>query len=279
MSAFPVSVKAVLKIAEEAGALLSRMQGKVNLYHKPNGSPYTEADIAANAFIREALSKLTPDIPIVAEEDDRSEAEYIIRMRDTYWLVDPLDVTTNYVEGGKAWSANIALLKEGVPVLGVLEFPGRGERYYTGDEGKAYRHFYEKKPEVIHVKSMDDEDYVRAKITNPVVIAAHPSHLSKLEATDHRGVRLVTSNGQHRACLVASGEALLCSERAGFKAWDSAPTFAIMRAAGGDMWEEDGRVLSFRHKVQLPVYHVGHQQVLETLIGEMQAHTPEEILP
>jgi 3'(2'), 5'-bisphosphate nucleotidase len=276
MIPLPFPVKAVLDIAEDAGKLLARMQGNVGFYHKADGSPYTEADIAANEQIRYELSRLTPHIPVVAEEDDRDEAEHITRTQHTYWLVDPLDVTTNYIKGGNAWSLNIGLLHEGVPVLGVLNFHGRGEIYYTGDDGRAHCLQTGQKPRIIRVKQFDDESYHAKPINKPVVIAAHPSHLDPLQCETEQGVELVTSHGQHRACLVASGKALCCSERAGFKAWDTAATFAIVRAAGGDMVEEDGSVLSFRQRVKLPIYHVGHPRILETLVGELK---PEGDVP
>src|SRR5437868_4839367 len=83
-------------IAREAGGLIMQyFAAPIATRHKTDKSPVTDADIAANQLITKALTKLTPDIPIIAEEDDELGRED----HELFWLVDPLDGTRSFVRG------------------------------------------------------------------------------------------------------------------------------------------------------------------------------------
>ena len=87
---------------------------------KEDLSPISEADIAINEFLEEQLKKITPEIPILSEEGSEKSS---IRNNDSFWLVDPLDGTKEFIKGSKNFSINIALVDQGKSVLGAISEP------------------------------------------------------------------------------------------------------------------------------------------------------------
>ena len=103
---------------------------------KPDDSPVTAADIAAHAVILEGLTQLTPDIPVLSEEDP--PAWDVRRHWQRYWLVDPLDGTKEFIKRNGEFTVNIALIEKGKPVLGVVYAPVMKVMYSAAD-GKAWK--------------------------------------------------------------------------------------------------------------------------------------------
>lgn len=264
----PLLVDRVRAIAAEAGALLLSMQQGVKIEIKPDGSPVTEADKRANDLIVGALRALTSSIPVMAEENDTAENETIFQGDGHFWSVDPLDVTNNYIQGGDGFSVNIALLEHWVPVFGLLAFPAKSELYFTGADGQAYLQRAHLDPNPLHVRPFDPRDAA----FNPreiLSVAMRERGNEDALSTRQHSIRTLVTTGQHRACLVARGEALMSSEAAGFRLWDSAPTFAILKAAGGECRQNDGHPLNFRPSLALPEYTVGHATLLDRILPQV----------
>jgi 3'(2'), 5'-bisphosphate nucleotidase len=269
-----VAIGQVMAIAHEAGALLLRLQSTIVPSIKADGSMVTEADLQSNALILQRLRALTPHIPIVAEENSEAENLNVIRHGTTFWTVDPLDVTGNYAEGGDGFSVNIALIYEGVPSLGVLLFPAKEECYYTGDDGEAYVCLPDGTHERLHVSAFE-KTLATMRPKDILSVALRQRGNEDAINTRQKSIRTIVTTGQHRACMVARGEALMSSEDAGFRIWDTAPTYAIIRAAGGEMRQNDGMALNFQDKLILPEYTVGHASLLDRILP---SHLPEPIV-
>lgn len=262
-SSFLPKIDPVIAIVREAAAAVMDLRGKVQLTIKPDGSPVTRADMESNRIILKSLHKLTPGVGVVAEENDSEVNAGILRKHDCYWVVDPLDVTTNYVAGGDKFSINVALVEDGVPVLGVLYFPAIGTLYYTGDDGKAYRKINDDAPEIMRIYPVS---LPTGRGGAPMAVAQKTDVGTKGLAIHSNAIRGVPTIGQHRACMVIEGGASLCSEQAGFRIWDTACTHAIVRAAGGEILAQDGSAIVYNGISQLPAYFVGHPSVLHALL-------------
>ena len=102
-------IKKINEIARQAGtAILKIYDQDFEVMEKADKSPLTEADLAAHHVIVDELQSLTPDIPVLSEES--AVIPYDTRSRwQTYWLIDPLDGTTNYLHGFPQYSISIGL--------------------------------------------------------------------------------------------------------------------------------------------------------------------------
>ena len=127
----------VLALARQAGDAILAVVAERALAPtlKADDSPVTAADLAADRVIAAGLAALDPATPVVSEEQERVHDGALAR----FWLVDPLDGTREFVRGGDDYTVNIALVENGVPVLGVVHAPARGVSYAAARGGGAVR--------------------------------------------------------------------------------------------------------------------------------------------
>lgn len=128
MPSFPADLHALhafaSDLADEAARVLSGWFGQTSASTKYDGSFVTQADLAVDALIREAVEREYPTHGLLSEESS------LIYGGDEFtWVVDPLDGTNNFANGLPLWGSSIALLRHGQPLLGVLDFPPIGQRY------------------------------------------------------------------------------------------------------------------------------------------------------
>ncbi len=123
-------LQTIIAVSEQAGSLILEWYGKetCHVVHKADASPLTEADLASDSYIGEAL--LSTGIPVISEETDCPFPDR--KDRDRFWLVDPLDGTKDFLQRNGEFTVNIALIQGGEPVLGVIHAPAAGLTYYAG---------------------------------------------------------------------------------------------------------------------------------------------------
>ena len=127
-------LSAVKSISEQAGQAILNIyhQGDIEVELKTDQSPLTRAaDLASHSIINQALKKLTPEIPILSEEGGKLEGNI-----DTFWCVDPLDGTKEFIKRNGEFTVNIALIEDHLPTLGVIHIPVSNETF-TGMKGEA----------------------------------------------------------------------------------------------------------------------------------------------
>lgn len=119
--------------AREAGRIAcSYFGGAVDTEHKPDGAgPVTEADLAVNAALEERLRGARPDYGWLSEESEDGPARLGARR---VFIVDPLDGTRSFIEGGKTWAHSLAVVEDGAVLAGVVYLPIR-KRLYTAAKG------------------------------------------------------------------------------------------------------------------------------------------------
>ncbi|SIO04818.1 3'(2'),5'-bisphosphate nucleotidase [Sulfurivirga caldicuralii] len=230
----------VCALAEKAGASILEIYRShdYDTTRKTDGSPVTTADTAADAIIIAGLQALTPDIPVVTEET-LAEIPFE-RRRDwrTYWLVDPLDGTREFLARTDEFSVNIGLVVDGKPVLGVVYGPCLDTLYFGGPLLGAWRQ------QGAHVTPIR----ARKTLLAPARVAMSRRHGKRADAfaealpvpteTVHMGSALKT-------CLVASGEADYYPRFGPTSYWDTAAGHAVLRAAGGDIVDMHGQPLRY----------------------------------
>ena len=113
----------IRRIAHAAGEAILNVYGQAfEVMEKDDASPLTQADLASHRIIRDALARLTPDIPLLSEESADIPFE-TRRGWSEYWLVDPLDGTREFVNRNGEFTVNIALVENGVPTRGIVYAP------------------------------------------------------------------------------------------------------------------------------------------------------------
>ncbi|HWK65319.1 MAG TPA: 3'(2'),5'-bisphosphate nucleotidase CysQ [Rhizobiaceae bacterium] len=208
---------------------------------KEDATPVTEADRAAEKIILDGLRQAFPDIPCVAEEES-SVGLCPSDPGKTFFLVDPLDGTREFVGRRGDFTVNIALIRNGAPDIGVVYAPV-SHRCFTGRPGRA---------EEI-VVSAEHEEVARRAIRvregrPPLKVVASRSHSNAATECYIRelgNVELVCVGSSLKFCMLAAGEADLYPRFSRTMEWDTAAGDAVLRAAGGSTRTLDGKPLTY----------------------------------
>tara|TARA_B100000315_G_scaffold33171_1_gene27842 strand:- start:10778 stop:11593 length:816 start_codon:yes stop_codon:yes gene_type:complete len=231
-----------ITISEEAGKAIMDIYSRadVETTYKNGGSPLTLADMASHNIILEQLKKKTPDIPVLSEESEN--IPYHTRKSwKTFWLVDPLDGTKEFLNKNGEFTVNVALIECGKTVLGVVHAPVLRTSYY-GSAGKgAFKKICadDEKPSKIHVSEYH---------TGRLKIVASRSHSNKMLESFKRNVGDVefTSMGSSlKLCLVAEGKAHLYPRLGPTMEWDTAAAQCIVESAGGTVTDLCKQTLNY----------------------------------
>lgn len=221
-----IDIDKIIAIAEEAGnAIMEVYGGNFEVMQKEDRSPVTEADRKANAVILHGLSQLYPDIPYISEETRQLPYEKRKEWK-RLWIIDPLDGTKEFIKRNGEFTVNIALVENGIPVMGVVYVPVQSLTY-AGIKGAG---------------SFKLVDGKRVTISNPshysnknsITVVASRSHLSpetgefieKLKAGGKQ-VEFVSSGSSIKICMVAEGKADVYPRFAPTMEWDTAAAHAV----------------------------------------------------
>ena len=213
---------------------------------KGDDSPVTAADEAAEALIVAALTRLDPTIPIVAEE--AAAAGCVPETGGRFFLVDPLDGSKEFISRNGEFTVNIALIEDGMPVLGVVYAPAIG-RLWWGQSGSGAYHARL----VGGIKGQTQPIKVRSCAMAALDVVGSRSHGAR-EADawlDRFQVgRVVAAGSSLKFCLLASGEADLYPRFGRTMEWDTAAGDAVLRAAGGRVETLAGELLAYGKRNQ-----------------------------
>jgi 3'(2'), 5'-bisphosphate nucleotidase len=234
----PAVLERVVEIAREAGAAILEVYGTAfEVQNKSDASPVTAADEKAEALIVPALEALAPGIPIVAEE--AVAAGRVPEVASLFWLVDPLDGTKEFISRNGEFTVNIALVADGVPVLGVVLAPAIG-RLFAGVAGLG-----------AWTEDAQGRRPIRCRAVPPegLTVVASRSHgdAAALDAflAGRRVANLANAGSSLKLCLVATGEADLYPRLGRTMEWDIAAGHAVLAAAGGRVDRLDGQPLRY----------------------------------
>ncbi|MCV6601213.1 MAG: 3'(2'),5'-bisphosphate nucleotidase CysQ [Cohaesibacter sp.] len=233
----PVLIDAALAAG---AAILDIYDQEIEVRHKGDDSPVTKADEAAEAIILAKLKKAVPDIPIVAEE--QVAAGHVPEIGDCFFLVDPLDGTREFIARNGEFTVNIALIKDNVPVLGVIYTPAKGWLFFGDVSVGAYRaEVLDPRKSIEITKKNDMQVY---QTCTGLVMVGSRSHKSKSDAAFVRPYQIdsrVAIGSSLKFCLLAAGEADLYPRFGRTMEWDIAAGDAILTAAGGQVVDLNGK--------------------------------------
>jgi 3'(2'), 5'-bisphosphate nucleotidase len=232
MSGFELTqelVEQVSQIAVDAGTkIMTIYQQDFAVYDKSDASPLTEADLAAHHHIEAELKKLS-DLPILSEES--ADIPWSERKTwDTYWLVDPLDGTKEFIKKNGEFTVNIALIENGNPTFGVVHAPAINKTYVGQLENGAYVVDDGKKV------SIQAKPHQLGDVWKVVGSRSHQSpEINKILDELEGETELVAMGSSLKLCLVASGEAHLYPRVGPTSEWDTGAAHAVALAAGAQV--------------------------------------------
>ena len=236
---------AVRDLAGKAGEkILEIYNTEFSVEEKDDQSPLTAADMASHNVIVKGLEQLTPEIPVLSEESAKIPFEERSGW-ETYWLIDPLDGTKEFIKRNGEFTVNIALIHQGVPVLGVVYVPVSGVTY-AGCEGKG------------SVKEVPGEGEkvikVRKLSQGPIAVVGSRSHRGEsLEAWlakvgEHK---IISMGSSLKICLVADGSADVYPRLGLTSEWDTAAAHCVVEQAGGFLTDTEMKPLRYNTKDSL----------------------------
>jgi len=227
----------LVEAAREAGeAILTVVRRGYEVQSKSDASPVTEADRAAELIILAALARAAPGVPVIAEEE--VAAGRIPAHEDTFFLVDPLDGTKEFVRGGDDYTVNIGLIEARAPLLGVVFAPATG-RLHVGcvgegawaDDGTGAR----------EIRTRERGEQLTAVASKSHYTQATADYLeTAVGACAH-----VSIGSSLKFCIVAEGEADIYPRASPTSEWDTAAGHAVLLAAGGLVDGPDGTPLRY----------------------------------
>lgn len=232
----PQLVPALTRLAERAGRAILAVYSQtspLDIVTKGDDSPLTEADRRSHAIILEGLTALTSEIPVVSEEDDGCEV-----LANRFWLVDPLDGTKEFIKRTGEFTVNIALIEDGIPLIGVVHAPVLGTTWSGSSAGAQCR--VGKTVKLLQVAKPAQVGALR-------VVASRDHAGSGVQALLQGlpGATTLSMGSSLKFCLVAEGKADLYFRDGPTMPWDTAAAHAVLRASGGEVYGLDGTPLRY----------------------------------
>jgi histidinol-phosphatase len=247
-----------LQLADQADALTMERFGALDLRveTKPDLTPVTDADQGAEQALRASLAQARPDDAVFGEEFGGATA-----FTGRQWIIDPIDGTKNFVRGVPVWCTLIALVEDGVPIVGVVSAPALARRWWAAAGEGAHMSF--------------DGTTRRIQVSGVSELSAASLSYSDLttgwEDRRERFVTLTDEVWRVRAygdfwsyCMVAEGAVDIACEPE-VKVWDIAPLDILIREAGGTFSSVDGRPGPHGGSA-LATNGLLHEQVLRRLV-------------
>lgn len=239
-------LKPAVELAMEAGRKIMEIyRSDFRVGRKQDDSPLTAADLAAHHCLVEGLQSLSgASYPVLSEEaadtpfEERSKWE-------TYWLIDPLDGTKEFVKRNDEFTVNIALIHRHKPVLGVVYAPALDICYFGSEGCGAFKQTGRNEPKQIYA-------YSRAR--HPLVVVGSRSHAGpETETYLHRlgEYELKSIGSSLKFCLVAEGAADIYPRLGPTSEWDTAAAQCVVEAAGGGVRNLRNETLAYNAKPSL----------------------------
>ena len=252
-----------IKAANEAGnAILEIYQGEFEEFTKKDDSPITEADLKSNEIIKKILSQSQYDILSEEDKDDQNRL-----LKETIWIVDPLDGTSDFIDKTGEFTVMIALVKNKKPILGVIAWPTENTLFVAQEESGAFRHSNGEWRK-ISVTKTNDLSKCRTVGSRHHLSDKEKSFIKKIGIEDFTSIGSSLKVGK-----IASGEAeAYITTTNKMKEWDTAASYCIISEAGGKMTDMLGNDITYNNK---EVHHqngilVTNKIIHQTIVDEFK---------
>jgi 3'(2'), 5'-bisphosphate nucleotidase len=228
-----IDIQILVDIAIEAGeAIMKIYTTDFDVEIKDDNSPLTKADKAGNDIIVKALQNNFPEIPIISEENKL--IDFSVRKDWDYcWLVDPLDGTKEFIKKNGEFTVNIALIKNGTPIAGVVHIPAQNKTFYAQLGQGTY--LLENGITILQKLRPLAEDGILK------IVGSRSHSTPELEAyvekqkANFKEVEFVAAGSSLKFCLLAQGKADVYPRLGPTMEWDTAAGHIIATEAGAQV--------------------------------------------
>ena len=228
-------IKDLTQVFFEAGDLSIELRNKgLTKSVKKDNTPVTNGDIEVNNIILNNLKKISPSIPIVSEETSENKNLDL----NTFWLVDPIDGTYDYINNRDEFTLNAGLIINKVAVAGIIYAPAKKRMFYSYGNNISYE-LNNSNEKVLNNKNIDKNNIRAVSYSNnlkPEIIEIH----KKLKVKEY-----VKMKSSLKFCVIAAGEFHVYVAEPRANEWDIAAGHAILKNSGGTVTDLDGKEILY----------------------------------
>ena len=203
---------------------------------KPDNSPVTNGDLEVNKILTEKIKELTPNIPIISEETVNLEKTNNLK---TFWLIDPIDGTKEYIKGQDEYTINAALVYNYIPTIGLLDVPKKNRLFYTFGKGNSFL------IENGNTRQLDCKKKTKKGKVFAVSASDKPSSMILDIHKKYKVVSYTPMHSSYKFCVIATGEFDFYAAKERAYEWDYAAGHAIAENAGAIITTLEGK--SFKY--------------------------------
>lgn len=237
-----VDIAEIIRIAIAAGdEIITIYRAPFEVSLKDDASPVTKADLIAEEVILDGLRRVAPGIPIIAEESACAGA--MPDVVDTFFLVDPLDGTREFVSRNDEFTVNIGLIRGGEPILGVVYAPATGKIAYADPENGPFAGRV-RDGEIVDLSPIRARKFAPTEAV-AVISRSHCDDRTRASIATFSPHRTEPLGSSLKFCRIAEGLADIYPRHGPTMQWDTAAGDAILRAAGGCVVAPDGSPLRY----------------------------------
>jgi len=206
---------------------------------KKDNTPVTNGDIEVNKLITDKIEKITPDIQIVSEESSENKLNENLK---TFWLIDPIDGTYDYINNRDEFTINAGLIINNRPEVGIVYAPAKKRLFYTYHEGKCFE-LTDNKEKILDCSKLTKKGEVKAvSYSNKLKPVIEDWH-KKFNVTEH-----IKMKSSFKFCVIATGEYDLYVAEPRACEWDIAAGHAILKNAGGIITDFENKEILYGKK-------------------------------
>jgi len=228
-------VKNLIEVFFKAGNISIEIRNKGLIKNiKKDKTPVTNGDIEVNKIILNNLKKISPNIPIVSEETAENKNKDL----NTFWLVDPIDGTYDYINNRDEFTINAGLIVDKKAIAGIIYAPAKDRMFYSYGNNLSYE-FKNNEEKLLNNKKTDKNNIKAVSYSNnlkPEIIEFH----RKLGVKE-----FVKMKSSLKFCVIASGEYQVYVAEPRAHEWDIAAGHAILKNSGGVITDFDGKEILY----------------------------------
>ena len=231
-----ISEKLIPAFKKAGNVALELQNKKIKITQKSDGTPVTDGDLETNKIVVEAIKKLTPNIPVVSEETVNLKEKNIYK---TFWLIDPIDGTRDYIEQKSEYTINASLIIDRIPEVGLINAPKKNRMFFSYGKSHAFE-ISDNKKTPLDCKKKTEQGKIFALTHNRKTSEKISDFLKK-----NKVFKIIKMSSSLKFCVIAAGEAdiYVCEPRA-FE-WDIAAGHAIVKHSGGLVTSDNGEEIFY----------------------------------